>query len=165
MDVPAGMIIGGTAKIAEYFGLVETVNTKILKLLHQQFNAAIRNLENARYASGQTQVEYIKQARTEFNQAVSVEENENKILALVGLSMCQYMLGDSQNADRNFNQISTLQLTRTEICKYGVLYGKYMNPVILAGSLLLPFDSLEERLAYFESVKSMSQTIRHKLLH
>ena len=30
--------------------------------------------------------------------AVAVEENENKVLALVGLSMRQYMLGDTINA-------------------------------------------------------------------
>lgn len=44
------------------------------KILHQAFNSAKMNLEYALHASGQNQIEYIRQARIEFNQAVSVEE-------------------------------------------------------------------------------------------
>lgn len=151
MEVPVGLIIGGASKIAEYFGLIETVNTKITKLLHQQFHAAIRSMEDARYASGQTQVEYVKQARTEFNQAVAVEENENKILALVGLSLCQYMLGDSQNANRNLNQIRTVELTRAEKAKYSIAEAAGH----VCGISFLPFDSLVERELYLGATKFM----------
>ena len=104
MTVPIGTIIGASTKIAEYFGLIEGVNTLITRLLHQAFNSAKSNLEYARNASGQDQIDYIKQARIEFNQAVAVEENENKLLALVGLSMCQYLLGDGYNSRQTLNK-------------------------------------------------------------
>ena len=84
MSVPVGTMLQVASKIAEYFGLIEGVNTHVTKLLHQAFNSAKANLEYARYTTEQNQIDYIKQARIEFNQAVAVEENENKILALVG---------------------------------------------------------------------------------
>lgn len=45
MPVPIGPMIGAASKIAEYFGLIEGVNTKVTKLLHQAFNSAKANLE------------------------------------------------------------------------------------------------------------------------
>lgn len=121
MSVPIGAMIGVSSKIAEYFGLIEGVNTLITRLLHQAFNSAKSNLEYARNARGQAQIDYIKQARIEFNQAVAVEENENKLLALVGLSMCQYLLGDEYNSRKTLNMINDVELTRAEKTKYFVL--------------------------------------------
>lgn len=119
--IPVGGIINASSKIAEFFGLVEGVSTQITKLVHQAFNSAKSNLENARYATGQNQLDYIKRAKDCFIDAAVVEENENKILALVGLSMCQYMLGDTINAKRNFNSISDVKLTRAEKAKYAAM--------------------------------------------
>ena len=106
MSVPVGQIIGVSTQIAEYFGLIDSVDSKVTKILHQAFNSAKMNLEYALHASGQNQIEHIRQARIEFNQAVSVEENENKILALAGLSMCQSLLGDKANASVTCDMIS-----------------------------------------------------------
>lgn len=86
---PIGPMIGAGAKIAEYFGLIEGVNTKVTKLVHQAFISAKDNLTYAKGTTGQNQIEYIKQAKSEFIRAVAVEENENKILSLAGLAMCQ----------------------------------------------------------------------------
>ena len=69
----------------------------------------------ARNASGQDQIDYIKQARIEFNQAVAVEENENKLLALVGLSMCQYLLGDGYNSRQTLNKVKGVVETYNRI--------------------------------------------------
>ena len=118
MSVPVGTMIQFASKIAEYFGLIEGVNTHVTKLLHQAFNSATANLEYARNATGQNQMDYIKQARTEFNQAAAVEENENKILALVGLTMCQHLLGEISTANLTFNKIDSVTLTRSELTKF-----------------------------------------------
>lgn len=162
MSLPIGPMIGAASKIAEYFGLIEGVNTKVTKLLHQAFNSAKANLEYARNATGQNQIDYIKQARVEFNQAVAVEENENKILALVGLAMCQYLLGETSNANVTFDRISSVTLTRAEIVKYTA--SRVPSIVTLAASLLLPFNSLEKRVAHFELIKRNGLNMRLNLL-
>lgn len=117
MSVPIGPIIHASLRIAEYFKLIETVDTKVTKLLHQQFLSAKRNLELADKATGQNQIDYIKEARKEFNQAISVEENENKILALAGLAMCQFSLGDCFNANKTITEIKDVTLSRSERMK------------------------------------------------
>lgn len=158
MSVPIGPMIGAASKIAEYFGLIEGVDTKVTKLLHQAFNSAKANLEYARNTTGQNQIDYIKQARVEFNQAVAVEENENKILALVGLAMCQYLLGETSNANVTFDRISSVTLTRAEIAKY------IATIIFLEARLLLPFNSLEERVQHFELIKRNGLNKRLDLL-
>ena len=161
MSAPIGPMIGAASKIAEYFGLIEGVNTNVTKLLHQAFNSAKANLEYARNTTGQNQIDYIKQARVEFNQAVTVEENENKILALVGLAMCQYLLGEISNANVTFDKINDVTLTRAEKAKY---IAKNLSVVLALGGLLLPFNSLEERVVHFELIKRNGLNKRLDLL-
>ncbi len=160
MSGSIGPMIGVTSIIAEYFGLIEGVNTKVTKLLHQAFNSAKANLEYARNTTGQNQIDYIKQARVEFNQAVAVEENENKILALVGLAMCQHLLGDTNNAKLTFSRINDVSLTRSERTKYlaidiakGPFIDRIIDPFIINPSPESPFISSAGREAHFELVK------------
>lgn len=176
MSVPVGPIIGVASKIAEYYGLIEGVDTKVTKLLHQAFNSAKANLEYARNATGQNQIDYIKQARVEFNQAVAVEENENKILALVGLAMCQYLLGETSNANVTFDKISSVSLTRAEKNRYlarknairiaGKIYSSIFHPGVIIEDPLSPtLDfSLSERKACFEAYKKETLNKRNKFL-
>lgn len=175
MSAPIGPMIGVASKIAEYFGLIEGVNTKITKLLHQAFNSAKANLEHARNTTGQNQIDYIKQARVEFNQAVAVEENENKILALVGLAMCQYLLGDITNANLTYDKVSSVSLTRAEKNKYLVkkngiriaakIYTSIFHPGIIVDPPIPTLDfSLSERKAWFEKDKREALNKRKKLL-
>ena len=117
MDVPVGAIINISGKIAEYFGLIEGVDTKVTKLLHQSFISAKMNLEYARSASGQNQIDYIKEAKTKFIEAIAVEENENKVLALAGLAMCQIFLKDESNAKLTIDLISNVELSQGEVNK------------------------------------------------
>lgn len=178
MSLHIGPMIGAASKIAEYFGLIEGVNTNVTKLLHQAFNSAKANLEYARNATGQNQIDYIKQARVEFNQAVAVEENENKILALVGLAMCQYLLGETFNANVTFEKICSVSLTRAEKNRYlarknatriiflpavtiaDLIIG---NPIKRNPTPILDF-SLSERKACFEALKKETLNKRNKFL-
>ena len=163
MTVSIGPIIGASTKIAEYLGLIEGVSTLITRLLHQAFNSAKSNLEYACNASGQDQIDYIKQARIEFNQAVAVEENENKLLALVGLSMCQYLLGDNYNAQQTLKKVEKVDLTRAEKAKYWALR--------LAGNaipgLIIDFpgmDPFEARKLIFNIQKARALAVNKRLL-
>lgn len=170
---PTFGIINGSLKIAEYFGLVEGVSTQVTKLVHQAFKSAKLNLENAQYASGQNQIDYIKRAKDCFIDAVAVEENENKVLALVGLSMCQYMLGDTINAKGSLDRISNVELTRAEKAKYVVAdVASAIQPLKLSFVLtcsLLQDDftitpELDRRIKSFNKTKSEAISTNRKLL-
>ena len=168
MPAPIGTILGASTKIAEYFGLINGVDTKITKLLHQAFNSAKANLEFARNTSGQNQTDYIKQARIEFNQAVSVEENENKVLALVGLSMCQYMLGDKYNACCTLDKIKSVELTKAELLKYGAKeMGKKGWPFfpVLTTIILMRNNPFEHRIKMFDEQKEKALKWNCKLIN
>lgn len=101
--------------IAEYLGLIETVDNSIKQLLHQQFVAAQNFLKNAETATDNIRVEYLKSALNSFNLAIAVEENENLISSYVGMAMCQYLLGDIANARSSLLNASKVQLRNTEV--------------------------------------------------
>lgn len=103
--------------VTEYFDLVDTTSKKMDKLLHQSFNAAIDMLDSARYADGKNREALVTEARVEFYKALHVEQNENLMLALVGLSMCHALLGDMINAKKCHNRIGTIKLTKSEAFK------------------------------------------------
>ena len=110
--IRAGLAVG--TRIAEYFGLIETVSTQVDKLVHQALRSALDNLKYAQTAEGNNRIHYIKRAMDKFNDAMAVEENESKVMVLCGLSICQYFLCDDNNAERTMNRIKDVELTRAE---------------------------------------------------
>lgn len=156
-------IIGAATKIAEFLRLVESVDSKVTKLLHQSLKSALSNLEYAQHSNGQNQIEYIKQARVEFNQAVNVEEDENKILALTGLSICQSLLGDKGNASVTYNRISQVELSLKEMAKYTAIdvaagWGG------LAGGYLLKKMGLRNAVTFISSRQDTFRTVKQSAL-
>lgn len=128
------------------------------------------NLEYALHASGQNQIEYIRQARIEFNQAVSVEENENKILALAGLSMCQSLLGDKANASVTCDMISQVELSLPQMAKsvafdvaggIGGLAGHYLGKKV---GLSKTVFTTSNRLNNFKAVQQRAISMSRKCL-
>lgn len=168
--IPVGGIVNISGRIAEYFGLIEGVSTQVTKLIHQAFKSAKDNLEYAKMTSGQNQIDYIKRAKDRFIDAIAVEENENKVLALVGLSMCQYLLGDSIGAQKSLDRIDDVELSRAEITKYAVAQaGKYaiLNPLVHLVSRFITEDSspsLAARIKRFENTKNEAIKANRKLL-
>jgi len=128
-------VVNIASKIAEYFGLIESVSTNVRRLLHQAFNSAKDNLEYARISKGNNQIDYVKRAKDCFVDAIAVEENENKILALVGLSMCQYFLHDIDGAQRSMYRIREVNLSSAEINKFMA-----MDAVIAGTTRLFPVN-------------------------
>lgn len=108
--VPIGAIINIGSKIAEYFHIFEGVLTKTTKLQHQAFKSAIENLRYAYNCSAQNQIDYVKRAKDRFIDAIVVEDPKEQILALGGLSFCQYLLGESNNADYSLQRISEVEM-------------------------------------------------------
>lgn len=104
--------------IAAYLGVIDSVSSDMKKLLQQSFKSALLNLEYAKNAFNPSIREnYIKQATNEFIRAIAVEENENLVSAYLGLSMCQYMLGDSTNAKSTLQKIQLVKLSKKERAK------------------------------------------------
>ena len=146
-----------TKSIAEYLGLIESTNSLLNKLVHQAFKAAQSNLEHAYNSSGTTQMDYLRQARNEFNQAVGVEDNEAKIYALLGLAMCQHFLGDEINAKNTMYKIRNVELSRSEKIKYGAMdFINISGSEILEKLLGIPYtygNSLLFRKLIFNAIK------------
>lgn len=145
--------------IAEYLGLIESTNSLLNKLVHQAFKAAQSNLQYAYDSSGATQMDYLRQARNEFNQAVAVEDNEAKIYALLGLALCQHFLGDPSNARRTMAKIRNVELSRSEKFKYGTLSViSTVSPLYDLGEILgipaMGTNSLAFRKMIFSVIKA-----------
>lgn len=148
-----------TKAIAKYLGLIESTNSLLNKLVHQAFRAAKSNLEYAYNSSGATQMDYLRQARNEFNQAVAVEDNEPKIYALLGLAMCQHFLGNASNAKRSMSKIRDVELSRSEKFKYGTISViSSVSPLYELGDILgiptMGTNSLAFRKTIFSVIKA-----------
>ena len=156
-------VINLSNSIAGYLGLIENVGSNVKKLLHQSFKSAIQNIEYAKSANGQNQLDYIRRAKEQFIDAVSVEENENLISSLMGLAMCQYLLGDHFNSTKTIARIKDVNLTLSEKTKAtskialkmmtmpGNLYVTYK---LLRGEN--PYSDYTDRIAKFEEYKQLA---------
>lgn len=116
MGVGDYIVIG--EKIAEAFGFIEGVSKKVDKILHQSLKSANEHLESAaRCKKKELQLEYVKSARECYIQAISVEENRNKVIAYCGLALSYYLLCDLDNAKDSLDKIKYVELTLAERSK------------------------------------------------
>ena len=115
--------------IAAYLGIIDSLSADVKKLLHQPLKSAIQNLEYAKNSYSENQLDYLRTARSKFIDAISVEENENLVSSYLGLAMCQFLLGDKDNAHVTLSKIRTVQLTTTERNKAIALDILDHNPV------------------------------------
>ena len=123
MSATVGAVIASmnvANSIAAYFGLIETVSSNVSSLVHQSFKSARLHLEMARTASSREQSkEYIKEAMKKFVEAIAVEKDENLVSSYVGLAMCQYLLGDKENAQKAIQSINNVGLSKPQVMKAG----------------------------------------------
>lgn len=150
--------------IAGYFGLMESVGGNVTKLLHAPFKSAISNLNAALSASDKNVDFYIRQALIEFNQACSLEDNENLISALIGKAMCQHLLKDNVNREITMRSIADVQLTLSEktksVAKTGLPYlggvGNLYNLYKLAKGENPFTNDYSDRIKKFEEYKQLA---------
>ncbi len=84
-------------ELAEFFGLVESLEIKIDRLTGAELEAGLRALEQAG-RSEKERVFLLREARVNFNKAISLETtNERLISAYIGLAFCHYNLDDQDN--------------------------------------------------------------------
>ena len=90
------MVKNLAVSIATYFKLVESVDSKIDKLLSKEYESAVMLLEQARcVTTPQVYVTLLIAAIERFNVAVTLEQRERQLLAYLGLMLCYYYLGET----------------------------------------------------------------------
>lgn len=106
--------VNAVKAISAYLGFIEDSNYAVKALLHQSFKSAKINLEYAKDAMGKNRLNYIEQAKNEFIKALSVEQGTDLVTSYLGLSMCQYLLGDISNARMTLEKIRPVRLSNAE---------------------------------------------------
>lgn len=91
------------------------IQNDIISLMHVYFKSAYENLQYALNSEGINRIDYLKQARNRFIDALSIEKNENLILTFLGLSMCQLLLDDLNNYQITFNKIFSVSFDSSTI--------------------------------------------------
>jgi tetratricopeptide (TPR) repeat protein len=83
--------------IAEYFELIDSANAKIDRLAKSELDAGLRALRQSQNSIGQRE-SLLKDSRSHFNKAISLEKNSRKTIAILGNSICHYHLKDYTNS-------------------------------------------------------------------
>ncbi len=99
-------------QLAGYLGIIETMDAKLDRLAGAEFEAAICSLEQA--ATSQTERDsLLREARSRFNKAISLENNERLALSYIGLALCHFQLGDDYNGREALRAISNIEMKAT----------------------------------------------------
>lgn len=122
--------------IAEFLGLIESLNQKIDNLSRAELNAGIRTLKQANSSENEKET-LLRDARNYFNKAVSLEKNDRLIISLTGLAMCHSYLGDISNAKSAFLEIEAAKIDINVIDTFLIKQKK-----ITAFSLLIPVNPI-----------------------
>ena len=156
MSVTVGAVIATmnvARSVAAFTGLIDSSSAGIDKLIHQAFRSALMNLEMAKTASVREQgLEYVKEARSRFVDAVAVEKDESLVMAYAGLAMCQYLLGDRQNARLSLARISGVELSSAEKVKAGAK-DFFLGPTFFLGAPGKAWDA-------YNAAKKREETFR-----
>jgi len=116
-----------------YLEAVEKVAAAIERLAQSHFDAGTRALRQAQHAQASEQPHYLREARSRFNQAVSLEIHERLALSHLGLALCHSYLGEYHNAQEALKAILDVRIT----CTVGGAGGGVVAGAI-AGSAILP---------------------------
>lgn len=102
-------IIFGSVKLSNivlrYTGIIESsLNVKLDKLMNSELDAGIRALQQASTSENE-QVYLLREARSNFNKAISLENDERLVSAYLGLAICHHCLGDKINCNNTLRGI------------------------------------------------------------
>lgn len=108
-----------SAKVLELTEIIESkLDVNLNKLMNSELDAGIRALQQA-VTSEKEQVYLLREARSNFNKAISLEKNERLVSAYLGLATCHYDLGDRINCIKALRSIYNIEfnlsLDKTEL--------------------------------------------------
>ena len=110
MDISLIFLSFNLAKgLAGYLGLIETIDAKLDKLAGSELEAGLRALKQAA-DSDEEATALLREARSRFNKAISLETNERLAVAYVGLAFCHNHLGDKRNCSETLRAIERLEI-------------------------------------------------------
>ena len=93
--------------VAEFTGLIESLESKVDKLIQSELTAGLKNLEQAMYSTNQ-QVSLLQEARNCFNKATGLEKGYRQGVAYLGLAVCHYHLKDTANYQKTLEELLTV---------------------------------------------------------
>ena len=148
--------------VAEYLGLIESATENTSKLRHEPLKSAINWFNHARTCDKDKKLmqTYLDDARHKFMEAISLEDDENKIAAIVGLCMCQKLLGDEKNARINMQKIKDVELTKGAIMRATAKF--LLAPPLLREVLIT--RATFKRTESFETFKNQAIQFNDQLL-
>lgn len=146
--------------ISNYLGFVESTSKNIKLIMHMDFESAKKHLEDATTAENDEQrIFLLREAISKFSNAIQLVDNEEKIAALAGLSICNFLLKEKRLADSYLNQIHQVELSKSEIRKAkakdaAAMGGKYLTPTIIR----ILTDTIFDRLRNHEKNRKIAFT-------
>ena len=109
--IDIALIISGVEaaiSIASFLEVTENevaeLRREVAELKQNDFNSAMRALEDARHSEGE-QESLLRSARDHFNRAVDFESGLRQAETYLGLAMCHHHLGDRNNSRRALERI------------------------------------------------------------
>ena len=116
ITISTGTIAILSKSLASFLGFMEESSKYTKMLVHAPLQSAKSCFEDAKRSTGDVQrfQHLLQEAEKNFRQAVALEENELKVVALLGLSLCQLLLNDKANASSNFRKIQEVDLSDSE---------------------------------------------------
>ncbi len=141
MAIEIGLIftaLGAAKSVAEFVGILDSIEAKIDRLVQSELNAGLRALEQAARATAE-QVPLLREARGCFNRAVSLEMGYRQVVALLGLSLCHHRLDDKPNSTKALEEI--LEINPVTTLKLAIAVGMdyFENPGALLPWILWLF--------------------------
>lgn len=118
---PISVIFGSlnfVKSIANFTGLIESLDVKIDKLSKAEFNAGINSLGQSTFSECERE-SLLREARVFFNKAISLEKDERLILSYLGLAICHFFLGDTNNCKKALEKALLVQPTGENLSKVG----------------------------------------------
>lgn len=160
--------------IAEYLGLIESLDSKVDRLLDADLKTAVALLQQAR-ANPPKAGHLIHEARIFFTRAASIESGSadearrhKRAVALLGLWSCCQADGDTINADAALKDIDSIPETPSP----ALIVGYNNTPAKIATKLINPFmldltpPTTQDYRAFskdFDSLLAIKESVRKKL--
>lgn len=104
----AAKTVAGLGKsVARLLGIVQSLETKLDRLISAELNAGFRNLEQACNSDNEMEP-LLREARNCFVKATALETGCRKGIALLGLAVCHYHLEDYANYHAALEELVSL---------------------------------------------------------
>lgn len=104
-----------TSEVEKFTRVAESIKSfcnlirdDVQTMMHMYFKSAYENLNYALNSSGSNRLDYLRQAKNRFIDATTIEKNENLILSYIGLSTCQVLTGDVENASITLQKVKNV---------------------------------------------------------